>query len=81
MPVVFREAGYKVFFDSNEGDPREPMHVHIRGKGVDAKICLEPTLSVYESYGMNSKELANVVRMVERRLKLIKSVWHEHFSN
>jgi hypothetical protein len=81
MPVVFREAGYKFFFYSNEGDPREPLHIHVRGKGVDAKIWLEPNLSVQESYGMNSKELANVVRMVERRIELIRSVWNEHFGN
>jgi hypothetical protein len=27
MPVVFRQGGFKFFFYSNEGDPREPMHV------------------------------------------------------
>ncbi len=30
MPVVFRYKGYRFFFFSNEGDPLEPMHVHVR---------------------------------------------------
>ena len=30
MPIVFRYHGYKFFFYSNEGDPREPVHIHVR---------------------------------------------------
>lgn len=33
MPVVFRWNGYRHFF-ADEGDPREPMHIHVR-KGRD----------------------------------------------
>lgn len=29
MPTVFRALGFKVFFWSNEGQPVEPIHVHI----------------------------------------------------
>ena len=29
MPIVFRSDGFKFFFYSNEGDPREPLHVHV----------------------------------------------------
>lgn len=30
MPTVFRNVfGYKVYFWSNENDPREPVHVHV----------------------------------------------------
>ena len=81
MPVVFREAGYRFFFYSNEGDPREPIHVHIRGHGQDAKIWLDPSPTVADSYGMNARDLANVVRMVERKAELIKNAWHEHFRD
>ena len=31
MPVVFREGGLRYFFFSNEGDPREAVHVHVKG--------------------------------------------------
>ncbi len=80
MPVVFREAGYKFFFYSDEGDPREPVHIHILGKGCDAKIWIQPEILVQDSYGLNPRELLKIVRMVERRAKLIESAWHDHFS-
>ncbi|MEO5324957.1 DUF4160 domain-containing protein [Mesorhizobium sp. CC13] len=38
MPVVFRHKGFRFYFFSNEGDPREPMHVHVGKDGVDAKF-------------------------------------------
>ena len=38
MPVVFRDGGLRYFFYSNEGLPREPRHIHVKGGGKDAKI-------------------------------------------
>jgi len=29
MPLVFRWKGYRFHFFSNEGDPREPVHIHV----------------------------------------------------
>ena len=29
MPTVFRHDAFRFFFYSNEGDPREPIHVHV----------------------------------------------------
>lgn len=34
MPVVFRWKGCKFFFFSNEGDPREALHIHVRCHGA-----------------------------------------------
>jgi hypothetical protein len=34
--------------------PREPRHVHIKGSGKDAKVWLEPEVSLADSYGFNS---------------------------
>ena len=42
MPTVLRDAGYRFFFYSDEGDPLEPPHVHVTaGEGV-AKFWLDP---------------------------------------
>ena len=30
MPRVFELDGYKFFFFSNEGNPLEPCHIHVR---------------------------------------------------
>ena len=81
MPVVFREAGLRFFFYSNEGIPREPRHIHVKGAGQDAKIWLEPTMAIADSYGFNSAELARILRIIADRRDLILRAWHEHFGN
>jgi len=66
MPVVFREGGLRYFFFSNEGAPREPPHIHVKGGGRDAKIWLEPEILIAENYGFNSRELARIVAVARK---------------
>ncbi|WBX83457.1 DUF4160 domain-containing protein [Sphingosinicella microcystinivorans] len=42
MPVVFRHQGYRFHFFSNEGNPREPVHIHVTRDGADARFRLHP---------------------------------------
>jgi hypothetical protein len=81
MPVIFREGGLRYFFFSNEGAPREPPHVHVKGGGRDAKIWVEPEVSIAESFGFNSRELGHILRVVTDNRDLILREWHEHFGN
>ena len=81
MPIVFRQGGLRYFFFSNEGSPREPPHVHVKGGGRDAKIWLEPEVSVAECFGFNSRELTAMMRVVVENRELILRAWHEHFGN
>jgi hypothetical protein len=81
MPVVFREGGLRYYFFSNEGSPREPLHVHVKGGGRDAKVWLEPELSIADSYGFNARELSAILRTVAINRDLIEKAWHEHFGN
>lgn len=46
MPVVFRHRGYRFYFYSNEGSPREPLHVHVEKGESEAKIWIEPAVAV-----------------------------------
>jgi hypothetical protein len=39
---------------SRTGLPRERRHIHVKGAGKDAKIWLEPEITLVESYGFNS---------------------------
>jgi len=55
MPVILRYKGYTFFFFSNECEPREPLHVHVRKSGSSAKFWVEPQVCVAESYGLNSQ--------------------------
>ncbi len=81
MPVVFRESGLRYFFFSNEGLPRERRHVHVKGGGKEAKIWLEPEVSIAESYGFNSAELRGILHIVSERRDLILRAWNEHFGD
>jgi len=69
-----------LFFYSNEGDPREPLHVHVRkGKSI-AKFWLEPTVGVAESYGMTPSELSKLAKVVKDNAESIKRAWDEYFD-
>ena len=50
MPVVFRYKAHRFFFFSNEGDPREPLHIHVRGGNNRAKFWLDPVV-LAENFG------------------------------
>jgi hypothetical protein len=81
MPVVFRQGGLRYYFFSNEGQPPEPAHIHVKGAGRDAKVWIEPEMSLADSYGFNSRELSNILRTVADKRDLILRAWHDHFGN
>jgi hypothetical protein len=81
MPVVFRKDGLRFFFFSNEGSPREAPHVHVKGGGCDAKIWIEPDVSIAASYGFTSRELARILRVVTENRDMILRAWHDHFAD
>lgn len=80
MPTVFRHDGFRFFFYSNEGNPREPAHIHVTGEGGEAKLWLRPDVSVAESYGFDARSLRRLAAMAEAQRELIERAWHDHFA-
>ena len=80
MPVILRYKGYNIFFFSNEGDPREPVHVHVRKADASAKFWVLPQVGVAESYGLNSQELSELAELISDNQQLIERTWHEFFG-
>ena len=80
MPTVFRHRGYRFFFYANEGDPREPIHIHVLKDGVDAKFWLLPEVSVAYNDGFNARVLRELTNLVRNRRREIESVWNEFFG-
>ncbi|MCP4664441.1 MAG: DUF4160 domain-containing protein [bacterium] len=80
MPLVFRHRGYRFFFFSNEGTPREPLHIHVRKGGAVAKFWIQPNVGLADSYGFSSIELRRLARLIRERKDLIERSWHEHFD-
>jgi hypothetical protein len=80
VPTVFCRNGYRFFFFSNEGDPREPPHVHVRRGGDEAKFWLKPEVAVAESFGFNAAELNALVRIVRQERSQIERAWYGYFG-
>lgn len=80
MPTIFLAHGFRFFFYSNEGDPREPVHVHAMGNGGEAKFWLRPEVAVARSARLDARTLRRLTRLVEERRDEIERAWHEYFG-
>lgn len=80
MPVVFRYKGIRFHFFSNEGSPREPIHIHADGSDAEAKFWLSPSVRVADSVGFSRQALLELVKVVEEHREEIERAWHEHFG-
>jgi hypothetical protein len=80
MPKVFEWKGCRFHFFSNEGDPLEPTHIHVRKGPHRAKFWIEPMVSLANNYGFTSKELNEFKSKIEETKEFIKEKWHEHFD-
>lgn len=80
MPVVLRFEGFKFMFYSNEGDPREPAHIHVRQGRDEAKFWLSPEVSLAYNEGFDARTLNRIQRLVEEHREHLERTWHEHFA-
>ncbi|HKX80601.1 MAG TPA: DUF4160 domain-containing protein [Novosphingobium sp.] len=80
MPKVFLWNGYRFYFFANEGDPREPAHIHVRRGRDNAKFWLRPEVVVAESRGMPPRVLSALVDVIEERRDEIERAWNEFFA-
>ena len=82
--IVFRYKGFRFFFFSNEGSPREPLHVnvhvHVRSADGDAKYWLKSSVGLAGSSGFDARTLRELAQVVESNALLIEGAWDEHFS-
>lgn len=80
MPVILRFKGYRFFFYSNEGDPLEPAHIHVRGTDGEAKFWLTPEVLLARNDGFNARDLKELVGVVEENRKLLMEAWNDYFA-
>lgn len=79
MPVVFRERGFRFFFYSNEGSPREPLHIHVEKDNMEAKFWLRPAVQVAYNDGYDARTLRELQGLVEANRDRIVRAWNEYF--
>ena len=80
MPVVLRLEGFRFMFYSNEGDPREPVHIHVRQGRDEAKFWLSPEVSLAYNDGFDARTLNRIRRFVEEHREHLERAWHEYFA-
>ena len=81
MPRIFEWNGYRFFFYSNEGDPTEPLHVHVRKAESVAKYWIEPELKLASSWAFAPSELRRLEKVVRNREAEIREAWNEYFGD
>jgi hypothetical protein len=81
MPVVFYHRGHRFFFYSNEGEPREPMHIHVRKDGLEAKFWIVPEVAVAYNDGYDARTLRELLSVAEANRERIVKDWNEHFGS
>ena len=80
MPVVLRIGRFRFLFYSNEGDPREPPHIHVRDGRDEAKFWLRPTVAMAYNDGFDARTLNKLQLLVEQNLELFERAWHDYFA-
>lgn len=65
MPVVFRLDGRRFHFFSSEGNPLEPIHIHIAQAGVDAKFWLYPNVRLAYNRGYDARTIKRLHDIVD----------------
>jgi len=80
VPVVFRSGGFRFFFYSNEGRPREAPHIHVEQGENEAKFWLRPAVSLVYNDGFNAKTLRELMNLVDANRELIEKAWNDFFG-
>lgn len=86
MPQVFKIGSYWVYFQADENEPLEPIHVHVaQGKPVKnaTKIWITKSGGCYlENNNSNipSHVLNNIMKILEARSSEIIEKWKKFFG-
>ncbi len=80
MPKVFDWDGYRFHFYANEGDPREPAHIHIARPGTEAKFWLYPEVELAYNRGLDARMIRRLHDVVVERRSELMEAWNEFFA-
>jgi len=80
VPTTLRVAGFRFFFYSDEGNPREPPHIHVAAGEKTAKFWLDP-VELVMSKGLRSGEISELLSIVEAHKTDFLEAWNAHFES
>lgn len=67
------------FFFSNEGNPLESCHIHVRKHGSLAKFWIDKGCALAENIGFTAKELNEISTIIDNHTDEIKEAWNGFF--
>ncbi|MEI7724149.1 MAG: DUF4160 domain-containing protein [Bacteroidota bacterium] len=76
-PTILLIGKYRFFFNSREEKRR---HIHVATSDGTAKIWLEPVIALADFYNISSKELTEIIIIVEENKDGFIAKWNQHFS-
>lgn len=77
MPEIFRAYGFVFMFFSHE---HEPIHVHVIGKGGDAKYVWNGKEFVFsEQHDIGTVDLRKIKTMIDNNSDIIVDHWMRFF--
>ena len=71
MPVIVREAGFRVIIYL---DDHPPAHVHVEGNDGSTKIAIEGAVLVWNR-GLNRRDVNRAVDIVSRHHNELRTAW------
>ena len=78
MPTVLRRGPYRFHFFASDGS--EPRHIHVARDDADAKFWLDPEVTLARNRGFSSKELRDVLDVIENELQVLRDAWDDFFN-
>jgi len=76
-PTILLIGKYRFFFNSRE---EMRKHVHVSTSDGTAKIWLEPVISLCDFYNLSSRELTEIIKIVEKNNDTFIEKWNRHFG-
>ena len=66
---------------SNEGNPREPVHIHVERDEIEAKFWVIPAVQFAYNDGDSARTLRELQGIVEANRKPIVEAWNDYFGS
>ena len=86
MPQIFKIGSYTVYFWMNEGNPLEPVHVHV-AKGIPSQNATKIWITKYgkcllcnNHSRIPKKTLNKIIKIIESQSTTITQLWFSTFG-
>lgn len=77
---LYSEYADSNFFYSNEGNPLEPAHIHVRSAEGEAKFWTQGEVRLSTNDGFDSRTLRELTKLVKHNKTLFVEAWNDYFS-